>query len=217
MKNISLFLLFLILGTAISIGYILLNSNTVSKKTSDVKLQTSNIDSFNIADAPKNTLRGKITTLSGDVKWQSRIATEAATINEPITVQQGEDLETGNNGILQLEFEKTAKISISPKSHLSIVQTLPADLVFDQPTGVVDYIKTGTSPLSVRSYSLLVTINDGETNISTDKDKLLITIDVKKGDDIAAFNDLENISNVIPIQEGNVYVFSDERRSLISK
>lgn len=86
-NKIILFSLSVILGVILVIFYFKL-TNIPSPKA--IQKIVSNFTQFNPGTAPNDSLKGNIATFSGTVKWQSRIATEAAQINLPVPIQQGE-------------------------------------------------------------------------------------------------------------------------------
>jgi len=167
---------------------------------------------FSIDAAPKNSIKGKIESLSGKVKWESRTATAPSEIIKSVIIQQGETLETGEDGNATIIFPEILTINLSSQSKLSITQTLPTNFVFDQSNGSITYEKNGQTPISIRSLHLLTAMNSGKIILTIDKETAEITISVKKGSATAAFNDLENLSNVVNIKEGEKFVFNDDTR-----
>lgn len=190
------------------LGSILMFSFT--KLTKQKSTQTS----FNPEKAPTESLRGKIATFSGIIKWQSRIATEAARVNLPAFIQQGEQIETEDNGKLTIEFPNVSLIKISPDSQINFAQTLPANIVLVQSKGLVQYQKSGKENISIRVLHLLIQQTSGEMIVSISKDRPLITVNIKKGEATIAYNDAANISQEVTINEGKQLIFNDSTREI---
>lgn len=208
-----LFLFAFILGTIGAFGY----SYWKIGKVSIVNKSNKKKPTFSIETPPKNSIKGTIESLSGTVKWESRTATQAAEITKPVTISQGESLETGEDGNVTIIFPEIASISLSSQSKISISQTLPANFVFDQKEGSASYEKTGEIPISIRAFHLLTTLNTGKLTLTVDKENAEISIDVKKGSATVAFNNLENVSTVIDIEEGEKFTYNDDSRATSTK
>lgn len=207
MKKLFFFAFFLGLITAFGYSYWKTNKVIITpKKTVQKKA------SFSIEQPPKNSLKGTIKSMSGIVKWESRTATAPSEIIKPVTIQQGEVLETGETGETTIIFKDIASITLSPDSILSITQTLPINFVFDQKDGSVSFEKLGETPISVRALHLLTKINSGKLTLTIDKETGKITINVKRGSATVGFNNLENVSTVLNIQEGKKFIYNDETR-----
>jgi hypothetical protein len=217
-KKIILFLIPFLITTAIVVGYFKLIQkistvsipNLPSVSFSDLV----KFSRFSLEKAPSQSLVGLISSMSGDVEYESRIATEAAKINSPVPIQQGENLTTGTDGKLVLIFEKAAEINISPDTSVSIIQTLPADLVFSQSTGVSEYVKLASIPVSIRSRHLLIE-NAGDITVSVDKIKPVITVSVNSGSATFAYNNINNISKVLTLEAGKTLTFNDGTRRVV--
>jgi hypothetical protein len=178
---------------------------------------TEKVASFSAEIPPSNSLKGTVTTLTGDVLWQSRVATEAAKISNLSQVQQGEQIKTGNDGVVKLEFKDQAKIVVSAKSQLNIVQTIPANFVFAQTDGTVEYQRTGNIPLSIRAMHLLIDEDLGDVIISVNKDDGTVIVNVRTGNVTIGFNDTDLKSNLITIPQGKEYIFDDTTRTGVIK
>jgi len=166
---------------------------------------------FSLEEAPSESLRGKIATMSGEIKWQSRTATEAADLKEPITIQQGESLITGENSSVELNFDKAAIIELKEKSELNITQTLPVNLVFWQKSGIGTYTKKGDYPLSVRAKSLLID-NGGKIKVTIDEEDPIVTVRVLSGKITMAFNSKDYVSQKMELKAGEMWLFNDDTR-----
>ena len=209
MKKIILFLISILIGITLTIAYTKL---TTAKQIQQIKKASIKVSQFSIQTAPKQSLKGDIISLIGDVQWQSRVATQASKITQPQSIQQGENIVTGINGRTTIQFPSVAIITIPTNTEVDFVQTLPADIVMNQSHGTAQYEKQGTTSLSVRSFHLLMQV-DGEAAITTDSTYDTVIANVLKGSVIAAFDDQQNVSNVVTIYAGNKYVFDDDNRS----
>jgi len=181
-----------------------------------VEGNTLNVSAFSIENAPSASLRGKITDMTGEISWQGRLATEAAKIYSPVTIQQGEKLITGEKSSLKLDFKAGCSVELSPQTEIEVIQTLPDNIVFSQNSGTANYVKTGAYPVSVRISNLLVE-SDGEAIISIDPEDFLITLDLKSGSAIAAYNDLDYLSHEIIVEAGETLSFNDDTRKAVLK
>ncbi|MCL4364449.1 hypothetical protein M1328_04400 [Patescibacteria group bacterium] len=207
MKNFLLFMTSLAIGVLIALGYF---AYAKSKPAGSMPKPT--VLDFSVDIPPKDSLKGNVSQLSGDVFWESRSATSPALIKNLKAVQQGESLQTSDNGKIALEFPGAAAINMANNSMLSIIQTLPANLVFEQMSGKISFEKTGQPPLSARVFHLLVSI-DGTATIDINKTNQRVTVTDNRGDSTLGFEDINNVSQVIKLTAGQQYVFDDESRS----
>ena len=208
MKKLLIFLIFLFIGIALgSIRYVW-KSNQTNSNIVHIKKEPQ----FSIEKAPKNSEVGIIQSMIGTIKWQSRIATEAAQITKPIPIQQGEELISGEDGSTVINYLTGLTISLSPNSHISVIQTLPTNFVFNQINGTIEYQKNNPIPVTIRSLHLLTQMDNGDIQIVVDEKTARIEIAVKQGSVRIAFNDLKNLSNVLSLQQGDFYQFDDEKR-----
>lgn len=168
--------------------------------------------SFSIDDPPTQTLQGQILNSSGEIKWQSRSATEAAQLTQKVPILQGEQLETGDNGHLTLQFPDVSQIRLNPESKLYVAQTLPANLLFDQKIGSATYQKLGQLPVSIRSGFLLIKQNEGILTVETDAD--YITVSVNQGSATIAYNDADFVSQLVEIKAGDQLIADRSARAV---
>lgn len=208
MKYLSLFLFFLIIGIGVAFGY----SFWKKGKAKVVIPVSQKEERFSIEPPPKQSKIGTVATMSGQILWQSRIATQPAEIKELKQVQQGETLVAGKNGQAVISFADSGLITLSPESEIEFVQTLPVNFVFRQKKGEINYLKKGTIPLSVRSLHLLMTFSDGEYLINTDADTHILELTVKKGSVKVVYNNLRYETQTVDINEGKKYNFEDDKR-----
>lgn len=208
-KYLMLFLLFLLIGVGVTFGY----SFWKKEKATVVTQVSPKEEPFFIKPPPKESRIGTVSTMSGQILWESRIATEPAKIKDLKQVQQAETLATGKDGYATVTFPDATTISISPESKIEFVQTLPVNFVFKQIKGEINYLKKGTIPFSVRSLHLLMTFSDGEYVIKTDSDTHTLVLTVKKGSVKAAYNNLQYETQSVEIKEGEKYIFDDDKRT----
>ena len=122
MKSIFYFLCFFFIGVLGVITYGILQKNPGKPVTSII--QTVTKPNFDIAVAPSESIRGNIKQMTGDVFWQSRTATESSQIPfdwfdsahhksaQGHGLQQGEEIQTKENGNLTIEFPSVDRKSV---------------------------------------------------------------------------------------------------------
>jgi hypothetical protein len=171
--------------------------------------------SFSLENAPSESLKGIISTMSGEIDWTDRVATEASKIPSPVTIQQGEELSTGVKSSLSLVFPEVCTVKFSQSTDIQIIQTLPANIVFAQISGTGEYTKTDSEPTSVKALNLLANI-DGDAVITINQLKPVVTLTVKSGTATVAYNDLKYVSHEVTISAGHTYTFnSGTRRGVV--
>ena len=177
-------------------------------------IQTVTKPSYTIENAPSDSISGTITALNGNVDFQSRIATEAATISIPYpAIEQGEMLQTEENATTAVTFRDTAAIQIDPKTEIDFVQTLPINFVLSQASGSALIKKTGSVPISIRALHLLVKQNSGELGIGVDTDNGLVNLNIVTGSVTVAYNDTELVSHEFDLASGKRFTFNDLTRT----
>jgi hypothetical protein len=167
---------------------------------------------FSIENAPSQSLVGKVASISGNVAWQSRTASFSTLINSPVILQQGEKVNTQDNGKVTINFPQTITITASANTQLNFIQTLTANFVVDQAQGRSTYVKNGTVPISVRALDLLINVETGTCSISVDKDTASIVVAVSSGSAVVAFNDTNNVTNILTINKGEEYLFNNNTK-----
>ncbi len=203
----SVFLLIGILGT-VFYGYI----TKYQPRSLQTIIQTVKESGFAIEKPPSQSLKGIILAMTGEIGWQSRVATEAATIINPAPLQQGEVIRTGETGELTLEFKNVAGIDVLPETQLEFSQTLPVNFVVWQASGSAEFKKLGNVPVSVRAEHLLIKQNDGNMSIGVDSANLLVNINIISGSISVAYNDLNNVSHIVNAASGKRITFNDAKR-----
>ncbi len=167
---------------------------------------------FSLEQAPSKSLKGTI-SFTGSLEWQSRIATMPALLTQPVSLQQGEIIITKDTGRATIEFPNAVSISASPNTEIEFIQTLPDNFVVLQRQGKADYKKSGTTPLSLRILGMILKQNEGEISASIDDTGSLLTISVIKGSITAAYNDVDYLSNVLTVSEGETLTFDNETKT----
>lgn len=216
-KNILFVIGGVVVGVVIMMGMSFVNGSSQNSAAS-VKPAASSPKptptfSFDPEIPPKESLVGNILSLNGEVRWKGRVATEAGVIKEVQKIQQGEELETGEDGKVVVEFPEVLKVTALPETHLNFAQTLPINLVLVQTKGSVEYQVVGESKLSVRSRHLLIESGNGDLLVSIDEDNNLVTVSSRKGQSQIAFNDQDNLTNVVDLEEGKRFIFDDEEKA----
>ncbi len=191
---------------------ITVSQNTKNNDIITPQTKISKTVPFVLDIAPSESLRGIITSLSGHVGWQSRIATMPASLISPRFLQQGEGLQTEDDGKITFEIAKDCTVTLFPNSELDIIQTLPVNLVFAQNKGIVEYKKTGDDPLSVRTFGMLIKQESGDITISIDTDNNIVSVAVNSGSITAAFNDSQNVTTKVSVSQGKTLEYFDDTR-----
>lgn len=171
---------------------------------------------FSLEQAPSSTLHGTIASMSGDIRFQGRMATEAAVIMTPVDIQQGEKLVLGDKSSLSLVFQGACTVGLSANTVMEIVQTLPATIVFSQTGGTGTYEKTGEYAISVRTKNTVVE-NNGTIIISFSEEKPVTEFTQKSGTSTVAFNDASFVSHEVTVSAGHIYTFNYDTRKGVLK
>jgi hypothetical protein len=191
-------------------------AKTSEKKAAERK-DIASKSAFSFENAPRNSIKGDITILSGEVNWLSRTATEPAGLVSNTKIQQGEELQTGKKGNVSVVFPSLGILSLSENTNVKIIQTIPSSFVLTQTSGTAEYEKTSTGEFSIRSLHLLSTIDSGRVTITVDEIDKEITIIVHTGTLTVGYNDLDNISTVQTLSKGETLIFNDETRDTTIK
>lgn len=206
MKTLIFFISSLLLGIAIMFTFKI----GIRQTTKVISPNPKNF-SFSLRNAPSETIKGKITSLTGDIGWQSRVATEPAKIKIPQDLQQGEGIVTEKNGKAVIQFGSYFASNLAANTSLEFIQTLPSQFVIKQNKGKAEYVKIDTTPLTIRSFGLLLNIDlDSDVVLTTNEKLGVVTAAVKKGTITASYYDSQNeTTNILTINEGYQYVFDD--------
>jgi hypothetical protein len=214
MKNGVLLLLFFAIGF---FGLLLINqwrqNDKIKAAQIAIPVVTKKIP-FSLDDAPSQSLKGSIDALSGDTTYISRTATEPASLASDHVVQQGEVFETGDSGSIRLSLSDQTQALLASNTSLSLVQSLPENIVFEQSSGSVTYAKTSTDPLSVTSLHLVTLLKDsGSMRVTIGSDLGIVTVRVIKGSASVAYNSLDAVANKTEVSEDQSYSFNDSLRT----
>jgi len=221
MKFVKYFLIFL-LGVFIVgiVGYFFFKMKKEEKVVIPSPTPVASVvtkSNFSLTEAPSESLKGEITKMMGEVKILGRVATEASVLAPTSTqVQQGENYITGEGGSLSINFKNAVTMDLSEKTEVDIIQTLPANIVFSQVAGMADYKIATESSVTIRTSYLLTELH-GEANISRDSDRQLVTVAIKSGNAIMAYNDKYYLIHKVVISEGQTYTFNYGKRTGVLK
>jgi hypothetical protein len=209
MKNIVIFALYLALGIFMFFVYkevgIIMNTQRLTSPLPEIP--------FSLNFAPSETLKGNIISLSGDVKWQSRTATQASQITHKIEIQQGEDILTGKDGTISILIPEKLNINLGPESEINFIQTLPENILIEQKSGIALYENPKKQNVTVRISGLIVKLNSGNTKVTTDPKSDYVTIDVD-GNITASYNDLNIISRIVSVAQNKRLIFDKELKTV---
>ena len=215
MKKIFLGIIFFLLGATAALGVNFAKNHSVPEPIITIGKKASSFEptKFSLEQAPSDSIKGQITSMGGDIWWQSRTATEPAQLTETIPIQQGETLIASDEGKLTVSFNPAATITLFPETQVEIIQTLPLNLVFNQTKGIGQYQVSGASPVTIRGFNLIVNIDEGLLNIDTDEETGVITLSLKTGAAKVGYNSPEFDSKVWSLEPGDVFKYdSNERR-----
>ena len=167
---------------------------------------------FSIENAPDQSLIGEVASVSGNIAWQSRTANYATLISSPVKLQQGEEIDAQNNGNAVISFPGVGEITVFPNTQINFIQTLPANVVVEQKQGLSIYDKNGNIPISIRALDLLINPTEGTCTVSVDKDSTEIIVTVDSGSATLAFNNINNVTNILTVKKGYEYVFNNNTK-----
>lgn len=187
------------------------HKQVIQNAKQSVEVSTEKIP-FSVEKAPSESLSVEITSMEGEVMWESRVATGAAPLTSPIPLQQGETIETGPDGSMEIRIPGVNTIDVGENTKISFIQTLPQSVVLGQSIGVATYKQITTKPVSIRSLHLLIVQETGEMTVSVDEEGY-ISVFVTEGSVSIAFNDLENRVTKVMLKKGQEYLFDDASRT----
>lgn len=224
-KGVLLFFCFLFFGAALTVIY-LSGQTSVTQIIRPIVEQpvlksqedtTAASEPFSLDKAPTNSVNGRITSLSGAVFWKSRVASVSAVLSPTIQIQQGEEVETKDDGQVAIEFGDGQSVIVFPKSGLNIIQTLPSNLVFQQTDGTVTYKNLSGSPLTIRSLGLITQFVNGEARIIINKKTSVVSVEAVKGSLNSAYNDLKYVTRVVNVAQGKKLTFNNVKKRVTIK
>ena len=215
-EHILIFIASLLVGTGGYVGYSYVAAmNVPAPDQEEVKSAEIKKVDYDIEKAPSETLRGTISNMYGEINWQSRVATEPAKLEGKRPIQQGEQLSTGEDGTLLLEFNNDTTLEFDNDSVVDIIQTLPTSFVFMQEKGTVTYnqLPSSSTPLAVRVRHLLVRLLDGGITVTLEDDDPYIIVGGTQGTFEVAYNDNTLTSHRFTVNDGDTLIFDDETRT----
>lgn len=208
MKNIVIFLIFLVLSSIIVVAAYLWASPRVVLLPKPYFPKTS----FSIKNPPSESLTGKVIPVSSTVQLQLRTSDFAKSISSVTPVHQGEEVDTLGNEKASVMFDRAASVDLLPSTQVAFIQTLPVNFVMEQKQGNAVYSKKGNIPISVRALDLLVNIEEGQSNVSVDPDATEVEIQVESGSVRMAFNDTDNQTQIVNLSAGDKYSFNNNTK-----
>jgi hypothetical protein len=210
MKHILLFIISLLAGFFSVFLYSKMYQDRTVEQAKKAVHVVEKSTPFSVSTPPTKSKKGQIVHISGDVFWESRTATEPARITSARQLQQGESLYTGPTGLAGISLDESFLFDLAADTKLSLLQTLPEQIVLGQDGGSVTYKNSSDSLLSVRVLPLLVVMKEAEMMVAVDDGTIAVT--VQSGSVQIAFNDLENIVTKVELMKGQKYLFDDETR-----
>lgn len=214
MKTFIIGILFIIVGAFIAFVFVSLNKsvgtdNTVTTNT----LATIAKTKFSMSSAPSESLRGIVNDIKGQVRWQSRTATTSANLVDTILIQQGENISTGQDGQLNIQFASSSAMMLSANTEVEVIQTLPTSMVFRQSKGSARYSALAKTPVSVRILNALVNIKSGVVTIEIDGETGLVMLSQESGASTIAYNSPDYVTKVWDIDAPEKFEYdSNEQR-----
>jgi len=206
-NTILIFFVFLFAGCALVLGYHYWSSDFSGEIT-----KPSITTKFSLANAPSESLRGEIASMSGTVEWLSRTAANPIQVKNGQQIMQGEEVTTGKNGWVVITIQNDAALQLLADTDLRVVQLLPQNFVFVQDKGSIEYQNTQSVPVSIRSFDLVSILNNGTVDYVVDQKEQTITASVKKGSMRSAYEDSQNNSQVMTAQAGQTVQFDETTR-----
>jgi hypothetical protein len=208
MKSLIIFSISLVVGFLLVTGYAYWNHQRTFALVPTPVITTK----FSLANAPQDSLKGEIASVSGSVNWLSRVAKKPVLLTSKHSIQQGEELGTGKNGNAIVTIQHTTAVLLSANSHINFIQILPINMVIAQDKGSVIYENVGSNALTVNTLDLITAINRSWVQISVDPVAKSVTVTVQKGSITVGYEDLQNTSNVVTVDAGKEFVFDDTSR-----
>lgn len=218
MKNVGLYVVSFLIGAGLMFGYTQTNTtqNTSVKSTTKIPTQVPSSTGFSVSTPPSQSLKGTITSRSGILFWESRTASEPSELTETVPILQGERLITEDKSSAEVHFDTFGTLELSENADVSFIQTFPADFVVEQKKGTVTYTMDGTTPLSIRLRSALLTKTTGIVTVTITDGDPLILITTTQGTAQIGFNDLDYVSQVFSLREGQVYEYNSDDRTAVN-
>lgn len=214
MKNIRLLIIGFLIGIGSVFGYSILKKQNFQQKP--ITQKQAPTSTFSIKSAPSESLKGLIASRSGTLLLELRIATEPSKLKDNVQIQQGERLITGDKSSATVDFDRVCSIVFSENADLSFIQTLPIDFVVEQKKGTIKYMVNGNTPLSIRIRNALITKISGIIQITVTDEDPIISISTIQETAKIGFNDLDFVSQVFVLREGQIYEYNSDERTAIN-
>lgn len=215
--HLFIFLLYFAAGLLLVFFYFRNSLFLSSQKQTSLLQQISIKPQFSLENAPTDSLRGAIVTLSGQVFWKSRTASESAQIFQPQQVQQGEAVETKKEGFANIEIAEGLIILMSQNSMLDFIQTLKTNFLLQQNFGAISYVKSNYIPLTIRIDNLIIKLGSGELNAVSDINGTQITLELARGRATLAYNDNNFVTQIVEMADQETIVFDKEEKTIKRK
>lgn len=214
MKQVIVGLLCVLLGAAGAIGINFAKNHSRPKPIITIAKKGANFlpSQFSLENAPTDSIRGTIATMSGEIYYQARTATGAAKLNQAIPVQQGETWIASDSGNLTINFAPAATVALFPQTKLEVIQTLPLNLVFNQTEGVGQYNAVGVNPVTIRGFNLIINLDSGLLVVDTNPETGTVILDLKTGSARVAYNSPEFDSKIWQLEPGDVFEYDSSLR-----
>lgn len=186
-------------------------------KVSESKNISTNLSGkYDPVNPPSRSLVGEVISQSGEINWQSREATETSRIQKLTQVKQGEKIITGSTGTLTINFQDNTTVTAAKNSEISLIQTLPQNLVFNQSQGTAIYTSE-SAVLSVRALHLLVDLTKSKSTITVDPETNSVIVKTLSGTAKGGYNDTDLNSQTFTLEAEQELIFNDDTRKVIIK
>lgn len=166
---------------------------------------------FSLENAPTDSFKGDIASMSGTVRWLSRVSPGPTLLTSPRMIQQGESLSTGKDGKVIVAIKNNFVISLAHNSNISFLQLLPTNFVIGQDSGSVTFQNNISIPLSIRSLNLVTVIDNATVQIVIDVTN--VRVSVENGVAKEGYEDAQNTSTVVTVRAGQEFIFDNEKRT----
>jgi len=170
-------------------------------------------DAFSLENPPPRSFRGTITSITGDVLWQGRTATEESKLTQDTQLAQGEIVETNDTGNITVQFPNVSMISLMQKTKVDFIQAIMQNLVVLQESGIATYKQDGSVSVTVQANGMIVEQKTGEMALTIKSLTGHVVISISKGTATVAYEDVDNLSTVVHLKEGDQYVYYPEYKN----
>lgn len=166
--------------------------------------------SFNFKP-PSEAFIGKLLSIEGEVKKESRNKEEFEEVSLGEEVLQGESLACGRKSQASVEFTDFISIDLDSNTEIGFISLLPTSFLVEQRSGRANYkLLQDKNSFSVRSLHALLTFEYGESEITVGEKE--ITVKILSGKAKLALVDLENVTHIWELEEGQKALINDTER-----